>query len=251
MTHDSWLLLDTALAVAALVLLVAWLKFNSFVALTVVSLAAGLAAGMEPSNVASAFADGVGGVLGKIAVIIGLGAILGQLLAESSGAEQIATALISSFGNRKMALAFVAAGFLIGLPVFFQVGLVLLIPIAETSAEKLKIPLSRLGLPLVAGLSATHALIPPHPGALTAAVTLHADIGKTILFGLLVGAPTAVLGWLAFGRVDCSAPSSEEPRIVPARIAPPKALGRCDGALHHIAAGGTDDSRRSRGNHAS
>jgi gluconate:H+ symporter, GntP family len=222
LSHDAWLLLDTALAVAALVLLVAWLKFNSFVALTVVSLAAGLAAGMEPTKVALAFADGVGGVLGKIAIIIGLGAILGQLLAESGGAEQIAAALIRGFGNRRMALAFVAAGFLIGLPVFFQVGLVLLIPIAETAAEKLRIPLSRLGLPLVAGLSASHALIPPHPGALAAAVTLHADIGKTILFGLLVGAPTAVLAWLAFGRVDCSASTGEEPRLVPARIAPPK-----------------------------
>ena len=123
MSHNAWLLLDTALAVAALVLLVAWLKLNSFVALTVVSLAAGLAAGMEPSKVAGSFADGVGGVLGKIAVVIGLGAILGQMLAESGGADQIATALIRGFGGRRMALAFVAAGFLIGLPVFFQVGL--------------------------------------------------------------------------------------------------------------------------------
>jgi GntP family gluconate:H+ symporter len=221
LSHDAWLLLDTALAVAALVLLVAWLKFNSFVALTLVSLAAGLAAGMEPSKVAGAFADGVGGVLGKIAVVIGLGGILGQLLAESGGAAQIASALIRGVGGRQIALAFVAAGFLIGLPVFFQVGLVLLIPIAETSAEKLKVPLSRFGLPLVAGLSASHALIPPHPGPLAAVATLHADIGKTILFGLLIGAPTAILAWIAFGRVDCEAPVSEEPRLTPVKVAPP------------------------------
>ncbi len=222
MSHNAWLLLDTALAVAALVLLVAWLKLNSFVALTVVSLAAGLAAGMEPSKVAGSFADGVGGVLGKIAVVIGLGAILGQMLAESGGADQIATALVRGFGGRRMALAFVAAGFLIGLPVFFQVGLVLLIPIAEVSAEKMGVALSRFGLPLVAGLSASHALIPPHPGPLAAVTALHADIGKTILFGLLVGArrrfspgwsldaPAGI--WQRMTNRDSSRPESRRPK---------------------------------------
>ncbi|HKD38602.1 MAG TPA: hypothetical protein VKB78_17440, partial [Pirellulales bacterium] len=128
MSHNTWLLVDTALAVAALVALIAWLKLNSFVAITLVSLATGLAAGVEPSQVAASFATGVGNILGAIAVVIGLGSILGKMLAESRGAEQIAGALVSSFGRRGMALAFVAAGFLIGLPVFFSVGLMLLIP---------------------------------------------------------------------------------------------------------------------------
>jgi GntP family gluconate:H+ symporter len=233
-SHNAWLLLDTALAVAALVLLVAWLKLNSFVALTVVSLAAGLAAGMEPSKAAGSFADGVGGVLGKIAVVIGLGAILGQMLAESGGADQIANALVRGFGGQRMALAFVAAGFLIGLPVFFQVGLVLLIPIAEVSAEKMGVALSRFGLPLVAGLSASHALIPPHPGPLAAVAALHADIGKTILFGLLVGALTAILAWLVFGRADCDLANNDKPRLVATRIAPPHGAPRVWTALFII-----------------
>ena len=222
MSHNTWLLLDTALAVAALVALIAWLKVNSFVALALVSLAAGLAAGVEPSRVAAAFAGGVGAVLGKIAVVIRLGAILGQMLAESGGAERIAGALVNGCRRRWIWLAFVAAGFLIGLPVFFQVGLVLLIPIAETWAEKLGLRLSRFGLPLVAGLSASHGLIPPHPGPMAALAALHADAGRTILFGLLIGAPTAILAGLAFSRVNCGADFAEVPSPSAARIAPPK-----------------------------
>ncbi len=222
MTHNTWLLLDTALAVAALVALVAGLKLNSFVALTLVSLAAGLAAPMDPSAVADSFAAGVGGVLGKVAVVIGLGAILGQMLFESGGAERIATALVRGVGQRWLWLAFVAAGFLIGLPVFFQVGLVLLIPIAETSASKLGVRLSRYGLPLVAGLSVSHGLIPPHPGPMAALAALHADVGKTILFGLIVGAPTAIIAGLAFARVNCGINRAEEAAFAPARVAPPR-----------------------------
>jgi GntP family gluconate:H+ symporter len=221
LSHNTWLLVDTALAVAALVALIAWLKVNSFVALALVSLAAGLAAGMEPSQVAASFAEGVGNILGKIAVVIGLGSILGQMLAESQGADRIATALVSGFGRRGMALAFVAAGFLIGLPVFFQVGLMLLIPIAETSAERMGVRLSRFGLPLVAGLSVSHGLIPPHPGPMAALAALHADAGKTILFGLLVGAPTALLAGLVFARTNCGSDSIES-AARPARIAPPR-----------------------------
>jgi gluconate:H+ symporter, GntP family len=219
--HNTWLLLDTTLAVAALVVLIAWLKLNSFVALALVSLAAGLAAPMDPSKVAASFADGVGGILGKIAVVIGLGAILGQMLAESGGAERIATALVNSFGPRWLALAFVAAGFSIGLPVFFQVGLVLLIPIAETSAGKMGVRLSRFGLPLVAGLSVSHGLIPPHPGPMAALGLLHADVGKTILYGLLVGAPTAIIAGLAFARVNCGSDAAEALQPNPDRPPPP------------------------------
>lgn len=222
MEHNTWLLVDTALAVAILVALIAWLKLNSFVAITLVSLAAGLAAGMEPSQVAASFATGVGQILGAIAVVIGLGSILGQMLAESQGAERIAAALVRSFGRRGMALAFIAAGFLIGLPVFFSVGLMLLIPIAETSAERMGVRLSRFGLPLVAGLSVSHGLIPPHPGPMAALAALHADAGKTILFGLVVGAPTALIAGLAFSWTSCGSDSIESSPGRPARVAPPR-----------------------------
>ena len=222
MSHNTWLLVDTALAVAVLVALIAWLKLNSFVAITLVSLATGLAAGMEPSQVAASFATGVGNILGAIAVVIGLGSILGQMLAESQGAERIAAALVSGFGRHGMALAFIAAGFLIGLPVFFSVGLMLLIPIAETSAERMGVRLSRFGLPLVAGLSVSHGLIPPHPGPMAALAALHADAGKTILFGLVVGAPTALFAGLAFSRTSCGSDSIETSPGRAARVAPPR-----------------------------
>lgn len=221
MSHNTWLVVDTALAIVALVALIAWLKVNSFVALTLVSLAAGLAAGMEPSDVAASFGKGLGSILGGIAVVIGLGSILGQLLAESGGAERIATALVAGFGRRGMALAFISAGFLIGLPVFFSVGLMLLIPIAETSAQRSGVRLSRFGLPLIAGLSVSHGLIPPHPGPMAALASLHADAGKTILFGLLIGAPTALIGGLVFSRVNCGDDSGDALPQLPARSAAP------------------------------
>jgi GntP family gluconate:H+ symporter len=144
------------------------------------------------------------------------------MLAESCGAERIAGALVSSFGRRGMALAFVAAGFLIGLPVFFSVGLMLLIPIAETSADRMGVRLSRFGLPLVAGLSVSHGLIPPHPGPMAALAALHADAGKTILFGLIVGAPTALLGGLAFSRTSCGSDSVGALPARSERTAPPR-----------------------------
>src|SRR4051794_15373285 len=176
---------------------------------------------MDPSAVAKSFGTGVGNILGGIAVVIGLGSILGQLLAESGGAERIATALVGSFGRRGMALAFILAGFLIGLPVFFSVGLMLLIPIAETSAQRSGVRLSRFGLPLVAALSVSHGLIPPHPGPMAALATLHADPGKTILFGLLIGLPTALVGGLAFSWVNCGDDSEDALPQLPARSAPP------------------------------
>ncbi len=201
MDHQTWLLIDTALAIAALIGLIAWFKVNSFVALTLVALAVGLGAGLPPVSVAEAFQHGVGDTLEKIALVIGFGAILGQMLAESGGAGQIASALIGVCGVRRLPLTLAAGAFLIGLPMFFQVGLVLLIPIAENLAERTGKRLYRLGLPLVAGLSVSHGLVPPHPGPLAAIGILHADVGLTLVYSLLIGLPTTVICGLTFARV--------------------------------------------------
>ena len=190
------------LAVFGLVMLVTWLKLNSFIALAVASLAAGVGAGMDVSKVAGAFEKGVGDMLGSIAMVIGLGAVLGQMLAESGGAKKLATTMLDACSPRWLAVAVILCGFVVGIPVFMPVGLVLLVPVLIPLADRAGIRLSRLGLPLVAALSVSHALVPPHPGPMAAIGLLHADVGKTILYAILIGLPTALATGLLFSRVD-------------------------------------------------
>ncbi|HVY68318.1 MAG TPA: SLC13 family permease, partial [Verrucomicrobiae bacterium] len=193
MTHDANLLLLTLLAVAGLVALVAWGKLHSFLALTLASLFMGAASGMKLPAVVDAFQEGVGGVLKSIAMVIGLGTVLGKLLAESGGAERVANVLIAALGQRRLPWAMMLVGFVVGIPVFFSVGLVLLIPILFTLTRQTGAPLLGFGIPLIAGLSVVHGLVPPHPGPMVAIGVLHADTGRTILYSLLIGFPTAVI----------------------------------------------------------
>jgi GntP family gluconate:H+ symporter len=200
MSHDTALLLYTAIAVAGLVFLIVRLKVSAFVALIIASIFVGLAAGMKPAALMKAFQDGVGGVLGSIAVIIGLGTILGKMLAESGGAEVISSRLIALFGTQRLPWAFMIIALIVGLPVFFGVGLVLLVPVLYAVATQHRLPLLRLGLPMVAGLSAAHGFIPPHPGPLAAIELLNADLGKTILFSLPVALISAIFAGPLFVR---------------------------------------------------
>jgi gluconate:H+ symporter, GntP family len=180
-------------AVVCMVALIARFKVNPFIAIFGSSLALALASGMPPSDVVKSFETGVGGALGHIAIIIALGTMLGKMLAESGGAEQIAQTLIARFGVRNIHWAMMLIGFIVGLPVFFEVGFVLLIPIAFNIARRSGVSMLKVGLPMVAGLSVVHGLIPPHPAALLAVQAYQADIGKTILAGVLIGLPVAAL----------------------------------------------------------
>ena len=201
------LLLWTFAAVAALVVLIAWARLNAFVALTLISLCVGAVSGMPLGSVVRAYQEGVGNTLGFIAVVIGLGTIVGKMLAESGGAEVIADRMIGFFGPRHVHWATALVAFVVGLPVFFSVGLVLLAPIVFTLARRERIPLLVVGLPLVAGLSASHALVPPHPGPLAAIERLGADMGRTIAWSLAIGLPAALmvgppLGWWLGSRIE-------------------------------------------------
>ena len=173
--------------------MIARLKIHPFVALVAVSLGLGAAAGMSPGGLVKAFQDGVGGVLGSIAVVVGLGTMLGKMMAESGGATRIATTLIAWFGERRVHWALMVVGFIVGIPVFFQVGFVLLIPLVFTIARRTGTSLIKVGIPLVAGLSVVHGMVPPHPAALLAVTAFGADLGRTIFYALLVGFPTAAL----------------------------------------------------------
>jgi GntP family gluconate:H+ symporter len=193
MTSDARLLLYALLAVSALILLIARFKLHPFIALVSVSLVTGVAAGMPPVAAVKAFQDGVGNTLGFIAIVVGLGTMLGKMMAESGAATRIATTLIDIFGERRVHWAIMIVAFIVGIPVFFQVGFVLLIPLVFTLARRTGMSLIKIGIPLVAGLSVVHGMLPPHPAAMLAVGAYHADLGRTILYGLLVGLPTAAL----------------------------------------------------------
>ena len=193
MTPDARLLLYALGAVIALIVLIARFKWHPFVALIVVSLVMGVAAGMPPGDAVKSFQDGVGATLGFIAVVVALGTMLGKMMAESGAATRIATTLIDLFGVRRVHWAIMFVAFIVGIPVFFQVGFVLLIPLVFTIARRAGMSLIKIGIPLVAGLSVVHGMLPPHPAAMLAVTAYKADVGRTILYGLLVGLPTAAL----------------------------------------------------------
>jgi gluconate:H+ symporter, GntP family len=191
--HGSMLLVYAVIAIALLILLITRYKVYPFLVLIIVSLLLGLAVGMPMDKIVKAFETGNGNTLGHIAIVVGLGTMLGKMMAESGGAERIANTLIGWFGEKYIHWAMMCVAIIVGLPVFFEVGFVLLIPIAFNVAKRTKKSLLLIGLPMVAGLSVVHGLIPPHPAALLAVQAYHADIGRTIMYGLIVGVPTAVV----------------------------------------------------------
>ena len=211
MSANTQLLLYAAVAVVALIVLIARFKLHPFVALITVSLALGIAAGMPLGGAVKAFQDGVGSVLGLIAIVLALGTMLGKMMAESGGATRIATTLIGLFGERRVHWAIMFVGFIVGIPVFFQVGFVLLIPLVFTIARRSGLSLVKIGISLVAGLSVVHGMVPPHPAAMLAVGAYQADVGRTIAYALLVGLPTAALAgpiyatWIA-PRIQLPAP---------------------------------------------
>ena len=193
MSPNTQLLLLALAAVVVLIVLIARFKLHPFIALITVSLALGIVAGMPLGGVVKAFQDGVATVLGFIAIVVALGTMLGKMMAESGAAARIATTLIARFGEQRVHWAIMFVGFIVGIPVFFQVGFVLLIPLVFTIARRSGLSLVKIGIPLVAGLSVVHGMMPPHPAAMLAVVAYKADIGRTIAYAILVGLPTAAL----------------------------------------------------------
>ena len=199
--HGIYLLIAAAAAVIALILLVAWAKLNPFLSILLVSLSLGVAASMPFPTILRSFETGLGNTLGHIAVVVALGTMLGKMMAESGGATAIANRIIDWFGEKRVPWAMMAIGFLVGLPVFFEVGFVLLIPIAFTVARRTKTSLVLVALPMLAGLSVVHGLIPPHPAALLAASIYKANVGRTIFYGVLIGLPTAMLAGPIWAKI--------------------------------------------------
>jgi len=194
------LLLYALIAIVALVLLIARYRINPFIVLTLVSLGLALVAGMPAKDIMAAYETGVGKTLGHIALVVALGTMLGKMMAESGGADRIALTLIDRFGERNAHWAMVCIAFVCGLPLFFEVGFVLLIPIAFTVARRTGVSMLMVGLPMVAGLSVVHGLVPPHPAAMMAVGAYGAEVGKTVAYAILVGVPTAIIAGPLFAK---------------------------------------------------
>jgi GntP family gluconate:H+ symporter len=199
--HVIFLLTAALISVVCLVVLIAVFKLNPFITLFLVSLGLAVCAGLQPAAAMHSFESGMGATLGHIAIVVALGTMLGKMMAESGGADQIARTLIAFFGEKRVHWAMMVIGLVVGLPAFFEVGFVLLIPIAFTVARRTRTSLILVGIPLVAGLSVVHGLVPPHPAALLAVTIYKADVGRTILYALLIGVPTAILAGPLFAKI--------------------------------------------------
>ncbi|MDY0831511.1 MULTISPECIES: GntP family permease [unclassified Pseudomonas] len=199
LSHDTYLLLDAVVTIIGLIVLITRFKVHPFIALIIAAGFLGLTSGMPVDKIIKAFQDGFGGVLGFVGIILALGTMLGKMMADSGGADQIAQTLVRAFGKEKVQWAMMFAAFLVGIPLFFEIGFVLLIPLVFIVARRTGVSLIKIGIPLLAGLSAVHGLVPPHPGPLLAIGVFGADIGKTILYGLIVALPTAIIAGPLYG----------------------------------------------------
>jgi gluconate transporter len=200
MSHDTWLILATVIGIALLLFLVMKVKLQAFIALLIASLFIGVAAGMDVMDVVATIESGMGGTLGFIAVVVGLGAMFGELLKVSGGAERLALTLVNRFGEKRSQWALGLTGFLVSIPIFLDVALVILIPIVYSLAQKTKKSLLYYGIPLLAGLAVTHSFVPPTPGPMTVASMLGVDLGWVILFGVIAGIPAMAIAGPMFGK---------------------------------------------------
>jgi gluconate transporter len=198
--HGLYLILVTAASIGLLLVLILAVKLHAFLALIMSSMALGLAAGMPPDKVLKSIQNGFGDALGFIAVVVGLGAIIGRYLENSGGGQALADWLLERFGKDRAAWAILVASFLVGLPIFFEVGFVIMAPLVWNLTRETKRSLLFYGVPMACALTITHSMIPPHPAPAAAAQLLGADLGRTILYGIAISIPIAVISGIVYGN---------------------------------------------------
>ena len=181
------------LAVLALIGLINWGKVNAFLAFLLVALPVGFTLGLPPDRLLAAVYQGLGDTLGSVVIIIVLGAMLGKLVAESGAAQQITAVMIRAFGTQHIQWTLMATGFIIGIPLFYNVAFVLMVPLIFSVVYKYRLPAVYVGLPMLAALSAMHGFLPPHPAPTALVAQFHASLGRTFVYGLLVAVPAVVL----------------------------------------------------------
>ena len=176
-------------------------KVSPFLSLLIVAIFSGLALGMEPEALLKSIEKGVGSTLGGLALIICLGAILGKILEATGAAERIAVTLINGFGEKNIQWAVLLTGFLIGIPLYYNAGFVILVPLVFMLARKTALPLLYIAIPMAASLSTTHCFLPPHPGPSLLVNAFKADMGKTLLYGLIIAVPAVIIAGPLLGRL--------------------------------------------------
>ena len=197
---DFTLLSSVLAGIVILLVLILRFKIQAFIALLIASIAVGVFSGMEPLMIISTIQEGMGSTLGFVAVVVGLGAMFGAILEHSGGAESLAAFLLSKFGEKRASWAMMITGFVVAIPVFFDVAFIILVPMIYALQRKTGKSILLYGIPLLAGLAITHAFIPPTPGPVAVADIVKADLGWVIFFGFLTGIPTAIVCGPLFGK---------------------------------------------------
>lgn len=189
-----------SICIASLVLLISWGKLNPLLAFLIVSIAAGLLLGIPFNKIIGSIQKGLGDTLGSLALIITLGAMLGKLVAESGAAQKIAAVMMNAFGEKYIQWALMITGFIIGIPLFYGVGFVLMVPLIFTVAYQYKLNAVYIGLPLLAALSVTFGFLPPHPSPTALVIQFKANLGLTLLYGLIIAIPAILIAGLLFSK---------------------------------------------------
>ena len=200
-SSDAQLIIAAVVAIAVVIVLITWLKVHPFLALIFGTATLGVVAGLGVTKTIDSFTTGVGTTVGTVGLLIALGAMIGGLLADTGGADRIVDAVVGRVRPRALPWAMAGVAALVGLPLFFEVGVVLLVPVIVLVSQRSRVNLLKIGIPALAGLSVLHGLVPPHPGPLVAISALKADLGTTLAFGLVIAIPTVIIAGPVFGNL--------------------------------------------------
>jgi GntP family gluconate:H+ symporter len=205
------LIIAAVIGIVVIIALITWLKVHPFIALTIGALGVGIGAGLAPDKAVTSFGNGFGATMTSVGILVGLGSMFGKMLVDSGAADRVVDTLVRKSSKAALPWTMALIGALIGLPMFFEVGLVLLIPIIVLVAKRSSVPIMKIAVPALVGLSTMHAFVPPHPGPLVAISTVGANLGTTLAFGIVLAIPVIVLAGPVFARfaarwVDIPAP---------------------------------------------
>lgn len=230
------LIIAAVVGIVVIIALITWLKVHPFIALVIGALGVGIGAGLAPDEAVTSFGDGFGATMTSVGILVGLGAMFGKMLVDSGAADRIVDTLVRRSSRAALPWTMALIGALIGLPMFFEVGLVLLIPIIVLVAKRSEVPIMKIAVPALVGLSTMHAFVPPHPGPLVAISTVGANLGTTLAFGIVLAIPVIVLAGPLFARfaarwVDIPAPDMFGSRGAGATAGPGSGSGSSSGAF--------------------
>lgn len=217
-------LILTLIGILTLIFLVVFVRLDTFISFVLISIGIGLASGMTVPAVGKAIQTGIGGTLGDLVLIVGFGAMLGRLVAESGAARRINNVLVKLFGVKNIRWGLAVAGFIIGIPLFYNAGFIIVVPLVFTVAASLNLPLLSVAIPMLAALSVAHGYLPPHPSPSAVAGQLNASIGQTLLYGIIIAIPAIIIAGPIFGKTLVNIPASPNRDLFDIREVPDENL---------------------------